>query len=43
VRRVCGPEREEVAGGWRKFHDEELINLYCSQNIIMVIKWCMRD
>jgi len=29
---------EEVAGGWRKLHTEELYNLYASLNIISVIK-----
>jgi hypothetical protein len=33
-----GPRREEVAGGWRRLHNEELHNLYPSPNIIMVIK-----
>jgi hypothetical protein len=27
-----------VAGSWRKRHNEELHNLYCSPNIIRVIK-----
>jgi hypothetical protein len=35
---VCGPKREEVAGGWRRLHNEELHNLYTSPNIIRVIK-----
>jgi hypothetical protein len=38
LRRICGPEREEVAGGWRTLHNEELRNLYTSPNIIGVIK-----
>jgi len=29
---------EEVVGGWRRLHNEELHNLYTSQNIIRVIK-----
>jgi hypothetical protein len=32
------PKREEVAGGWRRLHNEELQNIYASQNIIRVMK-----
>jgi hypothetical protein len=28
LRRIYGPKREEVAGGWRTLHNEELHNLY---------------
>jgi hypothetical protein len=28
LRRVFGPKRDEVAGGWRKLHNVELHNLY---------------
>jgi hypothetical protein len=38
LRRTSGPKRGEVAGGWRRLHNEELHNLYASQNIIKVIK-----
>jgi hypothetical protein len=27
LRRIFGPKREEVVGGWRTLHDEELHNL----------------
>jgi hypothetical protein len=37
-RRIFGPKREKVAGGWRSLHNEELHNLYASPNIIMVMK-----
>jgi hypothetical protein len=37
-KKIFGPKREEVAGGWRRLHNEELHNLYASQNIIRVIK-----
>jgi hypothetical protein len=30
--------REEVAGGWRRLHNEELHNSYASPNIVSVIK-----
>jgi hypothetical protein len=35
---IFGSEREEVAGGWRRLHNEELHNLYASQNVIRVMK-----
>jgi hypothetical protein len=37
-RRIFGPKRDEVTGGWRKLHNEELHGLYSSTNIIRVIK-----
>jgi hypothetical protein len=36
LRRIFGPKREEVVGDWRRLHNEELHNLYASQNIIGV-------
>jgi hypothetical protein len=38
LRRVCGPEREEVTGSWRRLHNEKLYKLYCPPNIIRAIK-----
>jgi hypothetical protein len=38
LRRIFGPKREEVAGGWRRLHSEELRNLYASPNVIRVMK-----
>jgi hypothetical protein len=35
---MLGPKRDEVTGEWRKLHNEELHNLYCSPNIIRQIK-----
>ena len=37
LRRVFGPKRDEVTGEWRKLHNEELNDLYCSPDIIRVI------
>jgi hypothetical protein len=38
LRKIFGPKREEVAGGCRSLHNEELQNLCASPNIIKVIK-----
>jgi hypothetical protein len=38
LRRIFGPKRDEVTGGWRKLLNEELHNLYFSPNIIRMIK-----
>jgi hypothetical protein len=35
---MFGPKRDEVTGGWRKLHNEELHNLYSSPSIIRMIK-----
>jgi hypothetical protein len=36
LRRLFEPKREEVAGGWRRLHNEELQNLYTSANIRVI-------
>jgi hypothetical protein len=42
LRRIFGLKRDEVTGGWRKLHNEELQNLYSSPSIIRMIKsWRM--
>jgi hypothetical protein len=38
LRRICGPKRDEVTGGCRKLHNEELHNLYSCPSIIQMIK-----
>jgi len=45
LRRIFGPKREEVVGGWRRQHNEELHNLLSFTIIIItvmksrMIKW----
>jgi len=41
LRRIFGLKRDEVTGEWRKLHNEEINDLYCSPNIVRVIKWRM--
>jgi hypothetical protein len=38
LRRIFGSKRDEVTGGWRKLHDEELHGLYSSPSTVRVIK-----
>jgi hypothetical protein len=38
LRRMFGPKRVGVTGGWRKLHKEELHDLYSSLSIIRIIK-----
>jgi hypothetical protein len=38
LRRVFVPKRDEVTGNLRKLHHEQIHNLYCSPNIIRMIK-----
>jgi hypothetical protein len=38
LRRIFGPKRDEVTGGWRKLHHEELNDLYSTPTIVRVIK-----
>jgi hypothetical protein len=42
LRRIFGPKRDEVTGGWRKLYNEELHGLYSSPRIVRVIKARMR-
>jgi hypothetical protein len=37
LRRIFGPKRDEVTGGWRRLHNKELNDLYSSPNIIPLI------
>jgi hypothetical protein len=38
LRRIFGPKRDEVTGGWRKLHNVELHNLFSSPSITRMIK-----
>jgi hypothetical protein len=38
LRRIFGRKRDEVIGGWKKLHSEELHNLYSSPSIVSMIK-----
>jgi hypothetical protein len=37
LRRIFGPKRNEVTGGWRELHNEELRDLYSSPSIIRIV------
>jgi len=39
LRRIFGTRKDEVTGEWRRLHNEELNDLYCSPNTVRVIKW----
>jgi len=38
LRRIFEPKRDSATGEWRKLYNEELNDLYCSPNIVRVIK-----
>jgi hypothetical protein len=38
LRRIFGPRRDEMTGGSRKLHNEELHSFYSSPDIIRMIK-----
>jgi hypothetical protein len=43
LKRICRPKRDEVTGGWKKLHNEELHNFHSSPSIIRRTKsWRMR-
>jgi hypothetical protein len=42
VRRIFGPKRGEVTGGWRKLHNEKLHNMYSSPSIMRIMSRRMR-
>jgi hypothetical protein len=38
LRRIFAPNRDEVMGGWRKLHNEELHDLYSPPSVVRIIK-----
>jgi hypothetical protein len=38
LRRIFGPKRGEVTGEWRRLHNKELRDLFCSPDVIWMIK-----
>jgi hypothetical protein len=38
LKRIFVPKRDEMAGEWRKLHNEELHDLYSSPSIIRIVK-----
>jgi hypothetical protein len=38
LRRVSGPKRGEIIGGWRKLRNEELHDLFSLPNIIRLME-----
>jgi hypothetical protein len=38
LRRIFGPKRDEVTGGWKKLPNDELRDLYASPSVIRIIK-----
>jgi hypothetical protein len=38
LKRIFGPNRDDVTGGWRKLHNEEFYNFQSSPSIIRMIK-----
>ena len=38
LRKIFGPTKDGVTGEWRKLHNEEFNDLYCSHDNLWVIK-----
>jgi hypothetical protein len=45
LRRISGPKREKMVGGWRRLHNEDLHNWYTEPNIRVIksrrVIWAM--
>jgi hypothetical protein len=42
LKRIFGPNKDEITGGWIELCNGQLLNLYCSINIIRMISRRMR-
>jgi hypothetical protein len=38
LKRIFGPKRDKGTGEWRKLRNEDLNDLYCSPDIVRVLK-----
>jgi hypothetical protein len=38
LRRIFSLKKDEIIGEWRKLHNEKFSDLYCSHNVVQVIK-----
>jgi hypothetical protein len=38
LKRIFGSKRNEIIGGWRNVHNEDLHNMHASPNILRIIK-----
>jgi hypothetical protein len=38
LRKIFGPKRDEVTGDWKRLHNEGILDVQSSPNIIQVIK-----
>jgi hypothetical protein len=38
LKKIFEPKRDEVIGGWRKLHNEEICHLYSSPSVLTMIK-----
>jgi hypothetical protein len=38
LRRILGPERDDVTGEWRRLHDKELYGVFSNINRVIIIR-----
>jgi len=39
LRRIFGPNRDEVTRGWGRLHSKQIYNFYASSYIIRMMRW----